>query len=111
VLAELDAELADSSAEFEQKYGDPLDYSAADRAVREMVACEIDRKVWLLAAYDRAGDDVALRVKLATELRLTEQSVARLLRQINTGPPPEPLSQKSKKAQRAAYVKWGRESG
>ncbi|MEX7474576.1 hypothetical protein AB4Z39_33335 [Mycobacterium adipatum] len=56
VLAELDAELADSAAEF----GEELAYSAADRAAREAAACEIDRTVWLRSAYDAAVDDPAL---------------------------------------------------
>jgi hypothetical protein len=101
VLAELDAELAENSREL----GEPLDYSAAERVVREMVASEIDRKVWLSEAYNGAGNDVGLRVKLATELRLTEQSVARLLKQINTDLP-EPVTPTSRKARQAANTRW-----
>lgn len=77
MLAELDAELADSAAEF----GEELAYSAADRAAREAAACEIDRTVWLRSAYDAAVDDPALRLKLMAELRLTEQAAVKLLRQ------------------------------
>lgn len=101
VLADIDAELAANAREA----GDltPLELSAADHALREMIADAIDRKVWLSEAYG-ATEDIGLRVKLCTELRLTEQAAARWLRQLDTSlPAPMPLA--SQKAQRAANAR------
>src|SRR5206468_11952178 len=60
VLAGLDGELAENPVEL----GERLAWSAAERAVRELIAAAIDRKVWLSEAYRGAGDDVGLRVRL-----------------------------------------------
>ena len=103
VLRGLDIELAENAEEL----GEQLAWSAAERTVRELIAAEIDRKVWLSDAYRDAGDDVGLRVRLATELRLTEQAVARLLKQVKTDLPP-PFSRRSQKAQQAARARWDR---
>jgi hypothetical protein len=105
VLAELDADLAANAEES----GESVDWSAADWVVREAIASAIDRKVWLSEAYSAAAD-VMLRLKLSTELRLTEQAIARLLRQIKTELP-EPMSRTSQKAQRAANMRWGNKDG
>lgn len=102
MLTELDAELADSAAEF----GEDLAYSAADRAAREAAAFAIDRTVWLRSAYDGAGGDAGLRLKLMAELRLTEQAAVKLLRQVNTDPPAGEPSTTSQKASAAAARRW-----
>lgn len=47
-------------------------------------------------------------MKLSTELRLLEQSVARLLRQVKTDLPAAP-SATTLKARRAANMRWERE--
>jgi hypothetical protein len=101
VLADLDAELAANARDAGEL--SPLELSAADQALREMIADAIDRKVWLTQAYG-STEDVALRVKLCTELRLTEQAAARWLRVIDTEIP-EPMSRKSQKAQQAANAR------
>ncbi|MDZ7884741.1 MAG: hypothetical protein U5N53_18470 [Mycobacterium sp.] len=103
MLTELDAELADSAAEF----GEDLAYSAADRAAREAAAFAIDRTVWLRSAYDECSSgDAGLRLKLMAELRLTEQAAVKLLRQVNTDPPAGEPSTTSQKASAAAARRW-----
>jgi hypothetical protein len=101
VLAALDAELAENSVEL----GETLAWSAAENTVRELIADTIDRRTELLGLYqDAAG---ALKVRLSAELRLLEQSVARLLKQVKTDLP-KPVSRKSQKAAQAARVRWDR---
>lgn len=102
LLDELDAELADNSAE--QGRLEPLVWSAAEQAVREAIACTVDRKVDLWARY-HASDDDKMRVKLSGELRLLETSLARLLKSVSTDPPATP-SLRSEKASRAANMRW-----
>lgn len=104
VLRELDAELAQSAI----RLGEPsLEWSAAERVILDQIADGIDRKVDLLEAYSTAVDDPKARVKLSSELRLLEQSIARLLRHINTEPP----APKSVKHVRAAQARWNRGAG
>jgi hypothetical protein len=102
LLDELDAELADSSAE--RGLLEPLVWSAAEQAVREAIACTVDRKVDLWNRY-RASDDDKIRVKLSGELRLLETSLARLLKSVSTDLPAAP-SLRSEKASRAANKRW-----
>jgi hypothetical protein len=102
LLDELDAELADNSAE--QGLLEPLVWSAAEQAVREAIACTVDRKVDLWARY-HASDDDGMRVKLSGELRLLETSLARLLKSVSTDLPASP-SIRSEKASRAAHRRW-----
>lgn len=105
MLASVRAELAEN-AEF---HGEELAFSAAEEAVLELVADAIDRKVDLSAQY-AACDDAKLQLKLAVEIRLTESSVAKLLKQIRTDVPaaPEPQSNVSRKASHAAKARWRR---
>jgi hypothetical protein len=51
---------------------------------------------------------MAMKIKLATEIRLTEQAIARLYKQVSTDLP-APMSPTSLKAQRAANSRWDRE--
>jgi hypothetical protein len=105
LLDELDTELADNSAE--RGLLEPLVWSAAEQAVREAIACTVDRKVDLWARY-HASDDDKMRVKISGELRLLETSLARLLRNVKTDlPMPANPSHRSRKASRAANKRWG----
>jgi hypothetical protein len=79
-------------------------WSAAERAVREAIACTVDRKVDLWGRY-HASDDDKIRVKLSGELRLLETSLARLLKSVSTDLPSAP-SLRSEKASRAANKRW-----
>jgi hypothetical protein len=99
LLAELDAELAENSAD--RGLLEPLEWSAAERAVRESIACTVDRKVDLWARY-RASDDDKVRVKISGELRLLETSLSRLLKSVDTDLPAE----KSARASHAANARW-----
>lgn len=104
LLRSLDEELAENSAE----HGllEPLDWSAAERAVRELIARNVDRQTDLWLRW-QASDDDKTRVKLSAEIRLLETSLARLLRQVDTDLP-LPRSRASEKAAKAARVKWRR---
>jgi hypothetical protein len=104
LLAALDAELKENSEERGLSDDEALSWSAAESAVLDMVACAVDRKVDLWARY-LASDDDKVRVKLSTEIRLLESSIARLLKQVSTDLP-EPESRVSQKARAAARVRW-----
>jgi hypothetical protein len=108
LLAELDAELAEKSAALELVGDDRLYWSAAEEAVRELIACTVDRKLDLWRRY-HATDDDKTRVKLSAEQRLLETSLARLLKSVNTDLPIETRpSVRSQKASRAANARWHR---
>ncbi|MDP7731509.1 hypothetical protein [Mycobacterium sp. TY813] len=108
------AALAAEAAENAEARGEPPladgedDWSAAERAVLEMVACSVDRKVDLSARY-LATDDEKLRIKIATELRLLQGHIANLLKQVKTDLP-EPVTRVSQKARAAAQRRWNRGS-
>jgi hypothetical protein len=104
LLAELDAELAASAG----RSGRCLIWSATERDILSMIGAAVDRRVELSAAYQRPRTPLATKLKIATELRLTEQAIARLYRQVSTDLP-APLSVTSQKAQRAANSRWDRE--
>lgn len=109
LLAELDAEAAEKA---EDRGDPPLEigetyWSAAERAVLELVACTVDRKVDLSVQYAVARDDPKLQIKLSGELRLLEANIARLLKQVKTDLAPE-RSTTSRKASSAAQTRWGR---
>lgn len=101
MLRALDAELADVS----RRLGRPVEWSERDRAVLELIASNIDRKVDLSARYCDA-EDTKVRVKLSAELRLLEAALARLLKQID--PEPAVPSPRSVQASRAAHARWDR---
>ena len=82
VLRELNAEPASAS----ERAGTSLVWTAADRELLTLIGDTIDRRVDLAAHYANA-DDVKSRVKLSAELRLTEGSLTRLLRQVQTDVP------------------------
>jgi len=105
VLCALNAELAAAAKEA----GRELVWSAAEREVLDLITEQIDRKVELAQRYDEA-DQVRVKIALATEVRLTEVAIARLLKTISTEVPVDPpLSATSMKARRAAQSRWDRE--
>src|SRR6516165_3305531 len=98
VLCALNAELAATAKEAERE----LVWSAAEREVLDLIAEQIDRKVELAQRYAEA-EQTRLKIALATEVRLTEVAIARLLKLINTEVPQDPpLSATSMKAGRAS---------
>ena len=105
LLAALDAELSDAA----KRAGRDLVWSAAEEETLGNIAAAVDRKVELTTAYDACEDAASVaKVRLATEIRLTEQAIGRLFKQICTEVAP-PLSATSLKAQRAANTRWNRE--
>lgn len=103
IVAALNAELAEAA----KAAGHELVWSAAEADIIGMVAAAVDRRVELSAQY-AACDNVNVKLKLATEIRLLEQSIARLYRQVSTEIP-GPQSVTSMKASRAAHSRWDRE--
>jgi hypothetical protein len=105
ILRALDAELVAASKTAERE----LVWSAAEREVLDLIAEQIDRRVELAQRYADA-EQTRVKIALATEGRLTEVSVARLLKLINTEVPQDPpLSATSMKARRAGQSRWDRE--
>jgi hypothetical protein len=104
LLASLDDELKENSEDRGLIGDDVLSWAAAERVVLDMVADAVDRKVDLCARY-LATDDDKVRVKLSTEIRLIEGSVAKLLKSVSTDLP-EPQSKTSRKASAAAHARW-----
>jgi DNA-binding Lrp family transcriptional regulator len=103
LVAALNAELAEAA----RAGGHELAWSAAEADVIGMLAAGVDRRVELSAQY-AACDNVNVKLKIATELRLLEQSIARLYRQVSTEVA-APRSMTSLKASRAAHSRWDRE--
>lgn len=103
VRRELDKELESAS----KRSGRKLEWSAAERAVLDLISACLDRISDLKAAYQSAVEagEVKVMVKLSTELRLSEQAAARLLKQIRTDLPAAPTAT-SRRAQRAANARW-----
>jgi hypothetical protein len=102
VLRELDAELESAGRRAHKK----LEWSAAERAILELIAANFDRISDLRKAY-AATDEVKVQIKLSTELRLLEQAAARLLKQVKTDLP-APESTTTVRARMAANSRWER---
>ncbi len=105
----LDEELATAA----KALGAELVWSAAEVEILDMVESHIDRRTDLAKRYKSAAvKDARLKIALSTELRLTEQSLSRLLKQIEMGIPTgedtKPLSATTIKAQHAARTRWKR---
>jgi hypothetical protein len=98
--------LDDEQAEASAQCGQELVWSAQEQAIRGQLASVLDRKVELLELYESA-ETVNLKVKLSGEVRLLEQAIARLVRQIKVGLPPAE-SFRTVKARQAANARWGR---
>lgn len=103
ILAALNDELAASA----KAAGRELVWSAAEMDVLGMICAAVDRRVELTAAYDEC-ETTDSKLKIATELRLTEAAIARMYKQVSTDLP-APMSAVSLKAQRAANARWTRE--
>lgn len=105
IRRELDKEL-DSAG---KRAGKKLEWSAAERAILDLISADFDRLSDLQDAYATAvkAGEVKLQVKLSTEMRLLEQSTARLLKQVKTDLPAQP-SKTSLRAQNAANTRWDR---
>lgn len=105
VLGDLDSELASAS----RRCGRKLEWSAAERAVLDLIAANFDRIADLHNAYQAAAGsgEVKVQIKLSTELRLLEQAAARLLRLVKTDLPAAP-SATTQKARKAATARWER---
>jgi hypothetical protein len=86
-----------------------LHWSAAEHEILDLIAAHIDRRVELTAKYD-ACQETRVKIALATEIRLTEANIGRLVKQIDTTVPEEQTpSITSLKAQRAVNARWKRE--
>ncbi len=72
-----------------------------------MIAAEIGRRVELSAQYE-ACDNMNTKLKIATELGLTEGALSRLYRQVSADAP-QPMSVTSLKASRVDHSRWDRE--
>jgi hypothetical protein len=101
---ELDKELAAAS----KRSGQNLVWSAAEQAIIGLICDEIDRKSVLFKAWTEATD-AKVQVKLSGEMRLLEQSIARLLKLIKTDLPARD-SNKTARARRAANARWARDA-
>ena len=105
LIAACNTELAAAA----KRSGRDLVWSAAEEEVLSMIGDAVDRKVELTQAYDECENAASVaKVRLATEIRLTEQAIGRLFKQISTEVD-APLSATSLKAQRAANSRWNRE--
>lgn len=106
VLDGLDADLARSAT----KLGRTLSWTAAEIEARNMIATTIDRRCDVAGAYAACDrDDAKNLVRLSAEWRMLDASVVRLLKIVETDVP-QPMSQRSAKAQRAVRARWDRAS-
>lgn len=105
VRRELDKELESAG----KRAGRRLEWSAAERAVLDLISANFDRISDLKSAYATAVEtgDVKVQIKLSTELRLLEQAAVRLLKQVKTDLPAQP-SRTTVRAQNAANTRWER---
>lgn len=108
IRRDLDKELESASVRAHRK----LEWSAAELAVLGLIEADFDRISDLRAAYVAAVEagEVKVQIKLSTELRLLEQSAARLLKQIKTDLP-APESATTRRARAAANTRWERGRG
>lgn len=82
--------------------------STADEKSLQMAADAVDRKVDLTQRWLDCDDD-GLRVRMMGELRLLEQAIAKLLKTIDTAPPPVVESHTTVRARNAANRRWDTE--
>lgn len=103
VLRELDKELAAVSA----RTGITMRWSPQEEAVLTLIADQIDRKVELFGEYQLAVD-AKDKARLSAEVRLLENSIARMLKtmHIDEPTPPRYESQATKHARTAAMKRW-----
>jgi hypothetical protein len=84
--------------------GVELVWSPQEVEIIDMICRQIDRKVELDAYQD--AEDVKAKVKLSAELRLVENSIARMLQQVKIEVPAQSESLRTIKARRAARARW-----
>jgi hypothetical protein len=103
VLRELDKELAAVSA----RTGVHVSWTPQEQTVLALIADQIDRKVELSTEYQQALD-VKAKAPLSAEIRLLENSIARMLKQLKIDEPSPPgyESQETKRARHAARKRW-----
>jgi hypothetical protein len=102
LLKELDAELAENGA----RAGTTLAWSAAERQIITLILDAVDRRTDLAAELGGTAD-VRMRIRLSSEIRLTDGTIERLMRKITTAAPaPANESLRTIKARRAANVRW-----
>ncbi len=104
LLDSLDADLAKQA----ERLGYPLVWTAAERAVLEMLATTVDRREDVARRY-KSARDTKVAMRLSQEWRLLDAAIVRLLKQVETTVP-EPMSPRSAKAQRAARARWDRDA-
>lgn len=107
IRRELEKELEEASS----LAGETVELSAAERAVLDLILDDFDRISELRSAYTTAAEagETKLQIKVSTELRLLEQSAARLLKQIKTDLPTAPEGRATVKNRNAANVRWERD--
>jgi hypothetical protein len=103
LLAALDAELEAAS----KAAGADLIWSAAEEQIRELLADAVDRRDELNRRY-KSIEMLSLRLKVASEIRLLDAAIPKLLAQLSTEIE-QPMSVVSQKASKAANARWTRE--
>lgn len=103
LLAALDAELEAAS----KAAGADLIWSAAEEQIRELLADAVDRRDELNRRY-KSIEMLSLRLKVASEIRLLDATIPKLLAQLSTEIE-QPMSVVSQKASKAANARWTRE--
>ena len=111
IRREMDKLLADAG----ERQGEELHWDQADEKLLGMLQDHVDREVSLTERLAAATDSVRLQIALSTEIRLTQSSIARLLRQIRESIPQQqeqaaPMSPVSRKASKALSSHWRREA-
>ena len=104
LLAQLDAELADSG----ERSGRKLSWTAAEADHLTMIAATVDRRVHLQGRYENTDPlDTKNLVRLSTEIRQCDSLVSRLLARINTEVPDvRHDSPTTRRARHAALKRW-----
>lgn len=105
IAQELRKELASTA----KRTGKNLVFSAAEEAIMEQIQNAFDRLAVLQSDWDDCADS-KVRARLASEMRLTESHIERLLRRIKTDVP-APRSATSARAAAAVKSRWDRELG
>lgn len=103
LLDRLESELAAAGA----RAGTTLSWTVAECEMLEMLARTVDRRTELAARYAKVRD-TKTKLKVSVELRMLDNTVTRLLKNIKTDVP-EADSLTTIKARRAANVRWDRE--
>jgi hypothetical protein len=85
-------------------------WDACELQLIDQLCGHLNRQTMLQAELDLAPDTKA-RVKVSTELRLTGQAIAALVKQLKPKvPASKPSTPRARQAQRAANMRWGNQS-